>query len=298
MPWIQLTITTDNEHARSLGDILMANGAQAVTYRDAEDAPIFEPSPGEVPLWEQTQVTGLYPAETDLNPVLGNLANVRFLSQPVRYKTDQLEDKDWEREWMDNFKPICFANKLWVVPTWHEIPEPGKPALLLDPGMAFGTGTHPTTALCLEWLAQQPMHNATVVDFGCGSGILGIAALKLGANYCMGTDIDQQALIASRDNAKLNHVADKMAVHFPEQAPDLQADVVIANILAGPLQELSDIILSYLKPGGKIILSGILERQCPDVMAAYEDSIQFEPPRFLDEWSLLAGTKLTGTKHD
>ncbi len=289
MAWIQLTLTTDDEHARQLGDILMANQAQAVTYRDAKDAPIFEPPPGEIPLWSQSLVTGLYPAETNLTPILNNLRNVGFLEKPLQYKTDPLEDKDWELAWMDNFKPICFGGRFWVVPSWHQPPEPSQPYLLLDPGMAFGTGTHATTALCLEWLTQQDLTGKTVVDFGCGSGILGIAALKLGAARCIGTDIDQQALQTTRENAELNGVAERMEVYLPDQTPALQADLVVANILAAPLQELAPIILSYLKPHGPIAMSGILKRQANDVMQAYQPRIHFLAPRFQEEWTLVAG---------
>ncbi|RTE85693.1 MULTISPECIES: 50S ribosomal protein L11 methyltransferase [Gammaproteobacteria] len=289
MAWIQLTLTTDEAHARQLGDILMANQAQAVTYRDAKDAPIFEPGPGEVQLWSQTLVTGLYPAEVKLQPILSNLAKVSFLAQPLQYKTDPLEDKDWEREWMDNFKPICFGDKFWVVPSWHEPPKPEQPFILLDPGMAFGTGTHPTTSLCLTWLTEQNLEGKTIVDFGCGSGILGIAALKLGAARCIGTDIDQQALIATKDNAKRNGVGDKFEVYLPQNAPDIKADIVIANILAGPLQELSGVIQGYLKPDSPIAMSGILHRQAEDVMNAYSEGVTFAEARFEGDWSLIHG---------
>ncbi|EGN75326.1 ribosomal protein L11 methyltransferase [Idiomarina sp. A28L] len=292
MPWIQLTLTTKESYGRQLGDILMANKAQAVTYRDAKDAPIFEPAPGEVPLWELTQVTGLYPAETDMRAVINNLSKVGFLAKPLRYKTDQLEDKDWEREWMDNFKPIDFGNGLWVVPSWHQPPVADAANILLDPGMAFGTGTHPTTSLCLQWIAEQDLEAKSTVDFGCGSGILGIAALKRGAASCMGTDIDQQALKATRENAELNGVADKFSVYLPEDAPQEQVDVVIANILAGPLRELAPNLLAYLKPGGMIAMSGILKRQAEDVMAAYRPIIDFGPVREHDDWCFLHGTKV------
>lgn len=291
MAWIQLTLTTKKDYARALGDIFMANGAQAVTYRDAKDAPIFEPPPGEVQLWALTQVTGLYPAEIDMRPVLNNLQKVSFLTKPLQYKTDQLEDKDWEREWMDNFKPIDFGHNLWIVPSWHQAPQPKATNILLDPGMAFGTGTHPTTSMCLQWIAEQNLTDQQVVDFGCGSGILGIAALKRGAVYCLGTDIDQQALIATRENAELNGVAERFDVYLPEQAPTLQVDVVIANILAGPLQELAPILLSYLKPGGTLAMSGILARQAEAVMNAYADHIDFAPVRQQESWCFLHGQR-------
>lgn len=290
MPWIQLTLSSDEAHARALGDVLMANGAQAVTYRDGKDAPIFEPGPGEVQLWDHTLVTGLFDADYNMPALIKRLRQVKYLGADFNYKTDPLEDKDWEREWMDNFKPIQFAPNLWVVPSWHEAPDASAANILLDPGMAFGTGTHPTTALCLQWLAEQDLTGKTVVDFGCGSGILGIAALKLGAARCVGIDIDRQALIATVDNAKRNNVADRFEVYLPSEQPSMQADVVVANVLAGPLQELASVILDYVGAPGSIAMSGILTRQADAVMAAYKPSIKFAPVREQDEWVLLHGT--------
>lgn len=294
MPWIQLTVSSDEAHARQLGDVLMANGAQAVTYRDGKDAPIFEPGPGEVQLWDHTLVTGLFDASHDTSTLVKRLEQVRYLGKGFAYKTDQLEDKDWEREWMDNFKPIQFAANLWVVPSWHDAPDPDAANILLDPGMAFGTGTHPTTALCLSWLAEQDLQGKTVVDFGCGSGILGIAALKLGAKRCIGIDIDRQALIATKDNAIRNNVADRFEVFLPSEQPQLAADIVVANVLAGPLQELSTTILNYVGKAGFLCMSGILERQAQSVMDAYQPDISFAPTRINDEWVLLHGQRVSG----
>lgn len=291
MAWIQLTLSSDEAHARQLGDVLLANGAQAVTYRDGKDAPIFEPGPGEVQLWEHTLVTGLFDAEHNIPALIKRLRQVRYLGDSFNYKTDPLEDKDWEREWMDNFKPIQFADNLWVVPSWHEAPDPSAANILLDPGMAFGTGTHPTTALCLQWLAEQDLSGKTLVDFGCGSGILGIAALKLGAARCVGIDIDRQALIATRDNAERNGVADRFEVYLPSEQPALAADLVVANVLAAPLQELSAVILAYVGDSALIAMSGILERQAEQVMQAYRPTIDFAPQRQHEEWILLHGRR-------
>lgn len=293
MPWIQLTLQSNEAHARSLGDVLIANGAQAVTYRDAKDAPIFEPGPGEVKLWESSLVTGLFDAGHDMQGLIKRLQNVKYLGKNFAYKTDPLEDKDWEREWMDNFKPMQFAENLWVVPSWHEAPNPEAANILLDPGMAFGTGTHPTTALCLSWLADQDLRGKTVVDFGCGSGILGIAALKLGAARCIGIDIDRQALIATRDNAQRNGVADRFDVYLPSEQPSLAADVVVANVLAGPLQELCRVILGYVAPEGQLCMSGILSRQAEHVMQAYRPDIEFNPVTADAEWVMLNGHRVS-----
>lgn len=287
MPWIQLTVAAPEKHAPLVGDMLQGNGALAVTYRDAQDNPIFEPPLGEVLYWQETLVTGLFPAETDLKPVLENLQKSRFFDEGFNYKTDQLEDKDWEREWMDNFHPIQFGERLWVCPSWREIPEPDAVNLMLDPGMAFGTGTHPTTALCLRWLDGQDLRGKTVVDFGCGSGILAIAALLLGAERAIGIDIDQQALIASRDNAERNGVAERLEVYLPSQQPSLHADVVLANVLAGPLQDLADVIQAFVGPRGQLVMSGILERQIDAVQAAYSANFDFSPAQVQAEWVML-----------
>ncbi|MDT7526757.1 50S ribosomal protein L11 methyltransferase [Pseudidiomarina sp. GXY010] len=287
MPWIQLTVSAPEKHAPLVGDMLQGNGAMAVTYRDAQDNPIFEPPLGELIYWQETLVTGLFSAETDLKPILANLRKSSYFKDELQYKTDALEDKDWEREWMDNFHAIRFGQRLWVCPSWRDIPEPDAVNIMLDPGMAFGTGTHPTTALCLEWLDSAEVTGKTVVDFGCGSGILAIAALLLGAKQAIGTDIDQQALIASTANAERNGVAERLAVYLPSQQPELQAELVMANILAGPLQELAPVISAFVAPGGELIMSGILERQVPAVQAAYNKEFDFSPVRVSEGWVML-----------
>ncbi|MEX1221184.1 MAG: 50S ribosomal protein L11 methyltransferase [Idiomarina sp.] len=291
MPWIQLTVAASELHAPQVGTMLQANGAQAVTYRDAQDNPIFEPPLGEVLYWQETLVTGLFPAETNLQPVLQKLKQSAIFRDNFSYKTDPLEDKDWEREWMDNFHPIQCGDRLWICPSWRDVPNPDAVNVMLDPGMAFGTGTHPTTAQCLTWLDGQDLTGKTVVDFGCGSGILGIAALKLGAGQVIGIDIDQQALIATRENAERNGVAEGMQVYLPSQQPTLEADIVLANVLAGPLQELADIISAYVKPEGDLVMSGILERQIGAVQSAYEPLFRFTPPQIQDDWVMLTARR-------
>lgn len=287
MPWIQLTVSAPERHAPHVGDMLAGNGAMAVTYRDAQDNPIFEPPIGEAVYWQETLVTGLFPAETDLAPIIANLAKSSYFKNGLNYKTDQLEDKDWEREWMDNFHPIQFGQRLWVCPSWREIPDPKAVNIMLDPGMAFGTGTHPTTALCLGWLDGQELQNKTVVDFGCGSGILAIGALLLGAKRAIGIDIDQQALLASKENAARNGVANQLEVYLPSQQPSLRADVVLANILAGPLRELAPVISDYVAPGGELVMSGILERQINAVQNAYADLFEFSSAKIKEGWVML-----------
>ena len=291
MPWIQLRIDTQAENAEAIGEMMSANGAQAVTFVDAKDTPMYEPKPGEVMLWPDTQVVGLYDAEHDMKRVVEQLSKAKVLGPGFTHKLDQLEDKDWEREWMDNFHPIQFGKRLWICPSWRDVPDPDAVNVLLDPGLAFGTGTHPTTSLCLKWLDGLDVDNQLVVDFGCGSGILGIAALKLGAAKVIGIDIDPQALLASKDNAQRNGVEDRIEVYLPADQPELEADVVLANILAGPLRELREVITAYCKPGGKLVLSGILATQAEEINALYAQDFDMEPIAIEGDWARVSGQK-------
>lgn len=292
MPWIQLRVSTTEEKAEQVSDMLMGWGAQAVSFLDAHDTPIYEPMPGEVIYWTNTVVVGLFDAEHPMDKVIKQLQQVSFFKGQPDFKLEQLEDKDWEREWMDNFHPIKFGERLWVCPSWRDIPDPTAVNVMLDPGLAFGTGTHPTTALCMQWLDATIEPQQTVVDFGCGSGILGIAALKLGAQRVIGVDIDPQAIEASQANAKRNNVEGQIELYLPKDQPaNFQADVVVANILAGPLAELKALISSYVKPGGKLALSGILHSQAQSVIDAYSDEFSFDPVAEQDEWVRLSARK-------
>ncbi|WP_394176979.1 50S ribosomal protein L11 methyltransferase [Thalassotalea litorea] len=292
MPWIQLRLAANEETAEKYSDWLSACGAQAVTFVDAQDTPIYEPLPGdEVTYWSNTVVMGLYDASHDMENVISYLQSIHPDKQDMRYKLEQLEDKDWEREWMDNFHPMKFGERLWICPSWREVPDPDAVNVMLDPGLAFGTGTHPTTALCLTWLDSLDLTGKTVVDFGCGSGILSLAALKLGAERVIGIDIDPQALQASKANAQRNGVADRLSLYLPEDQPSLQADIVVANILAGPLKELATIITSYAKRDGLLALSGILEEQGEALSQVYSQYCQMNPITVKDEWVRLDGVR-------
>ncbi|TPV59077.1 50S ribosomal protein L11 methyltransferase [Aestuariibacter sp. GS-14] len=291
MPWLQLKIDTSAKLAEQVGNMMSANGAQAVTFVDAKDTPMYEPKPGEVMLWPDTQVVGLFEATDDMPTIIKNLEKARVLGKGFKYSLEPLEDKDWEREWMDNFHPMQFGNRLWICPSWRDVPDPNAVNVMLDPGLAFGTGTHPTTAMCLRWLDGVDVADKTVVDFGCGSGILAIAALKLGAKNVIGIDIDPQALQASMDNAQRNQVEDRLAVYLPEDQPTLQADVVMANILSGPLIELQDVITSYCKPGGLLVLSGILAEQIPRIEAAYGRDFNLHASVTDQEWARVSGQR-------
>ncbi|WP_286220893.1 50S ribosomal protein L11 methyltransferase [Marinobacter apostichopi] len=297
MPWIQLQIPADPDNADQLEDLLMEMGADAVSMEDAADQPLYEPDPGTTPLWSQTTVTGLFQSDRDIDQLC---ADVRDAWHQATQQTlpdidvTLVEDKDWERAWMDDFEPLKFGERLWIVPSWHDAPDPDAANLMLDPGLAFGTGTHPTTALCLEWLDGQDMQNRQVTDYGCGSGILGLAALLLGADHVVGVDTDPQALDASRENARRNGVADdRLTLYLPENEPNSAVDVMLANILAQPLIGLAPHLAKLTKPGGDLVLSGILSHQAREVMAAYEPWFIMDEPEQREEW-----IRLTGRRHN
>ncbi|ELJ8544950.1 50S ribosomal protein L11 methyltransferase [Vibrio cholerae] len=294
MPWIQIKLNATNDNAEAIGDMLMEEtGAVSVTFLDAKDTPVFEPLPGETRLWGDTDVVALYEADMDTSLILQQIKASNMLAEGFAHKVEQVEDKDWEREWMDNFHPMQFGRRLWICPSWREVPDPQAVNVMLDPGLAFGTGTHPTTALCLEWLDNLDLSGKTVIDFGCGSGILAIAAIKLGAAKVIGIDIDPQALLASKDNAARNGVEDQIEVYLPKDQPEsLVADVVVANILAGPLRELSPIIKGLLKPGGQLAMSGILDTQAESVAEFYRDDLELDPIAEKSEWCRISGRKL------
>ena len=290
MPWIQIRINATAKTADKVSNMLLGRGAQAVTFMDAKDVPVYEPMPGETPLWGETEVMGLFDAETDPTPTIAFFQQI--FGENVGYKVEQLEDKDWVREWMDHFHPMQFGERLWICPSWRDVPNPDAVNVMLDPGLAFGTGTHPTTALCLQWLDGLDLAGKTVVDFGCGSGILGIAALKLGAARVIGIDIDPQAIQASRDNAARNGVADQIELYLPADQPqDVEADVVVANILAGPLRELAPLIAGHGKAGSLMALSGVLESQAPELETIYGQWFEMDRTAVKEEWCRLSGRK-------
>ncbi|MFZ7273824.1 50S ribosomal protein L11 methyltransferase [Avibacterium avium] len=290
MAWVQIRINSTNQQAETISDYLEEIGSVSVTFMDSQDTPIFEPLPGETRLWGNTDVIALFDAETDMQQIVSLLKSAGHLSEETAYKIEQIEDKDWEREWMDNFHPMQFGKRLWICPSWREVPDGNAVNVMLDPGLAFGTGTHPTTALCLEWLDSLDLNGKTIIDFGCGSGILAIAALKLGAKNAIGIDIDPQAILASRNNAEQNGVSDRLQLFLAKDAPqDLQADVVVANILAGPLKELAPTISQLVKTQGKLGLSGILESQAQSVCEAYQEQFFLDPVAIREEWCRITG---------
>lgn len=292
MSWLQIRLAITPDQAETLEDQLLELGAVSVTFMDGEDQPIFEPDLGTTPLWSNTHLLALFEADTDADALLAHLQLLCSGELP-EHQVERIEDQDWERSWMDNFQPMRFGQRLWIVPSWHAAPEPDAVNLLLDPGLAFGTGTHPTTALCLEWLDSQELAGLQVLDFGCGSGILAIAALLLGAEQAVGTDIDIQALDASRENAGRNGIdPQRFTLYLPERLPVVQADVVVANILAGPLVDLAPQITAHVKPGGRLALSGILAEQAESVRQAYEGAFTLDPTAEKDGW-----VRITGMRH-
>jgi ribosomal protein L11 methyltransferase len=270
-------------------------GALSTTCDDAGSDPILEPEPGRTDLWPATRVTGLFPADADAEALRARIDRTVRQEISRRVQVDRLEDRDWERAWLDAFHPMRFGQRLWICPSGQTVHEPGAVVVKLDPGLAFGTGTHPTTALCLRWLDQADLVGRTLLDYGCGSGVLAIAALRLGAAHAVGVDHDPQALTASRDNAVKNAVADRLALFEPEELPALQADVLVANILSAPLIGLAPRLAALVRPGGAIALSGILSAQAGDVLDAYGGSFRMEPPVEQEGWVLLSGERRAGS---
>ena len=292
MPWLQLTLESSPDDAERIGEALGALGAAAVTLRDGADQPLYEPPPGETPLWSDTRVIGLFEADADMTDITARLAARLGVDELPPWRVSPLEDKDWEREWMDRFQPMRFGRRLWIVPSWHEAPDDEAVNILLDPGLAFGTGTHPTTALCLQWLDEHGAGHPEVIDYGCGSGILAVAALKLGAGHVWAVDNDPQALIASRDNAAKNAVGERLDAVAPGGLPaDLRTPLLLANILAQPLLELAETFAGHVEPGGHIVLSGILEHQAGAVARRYAPWFDMAPAAQQDEWMRLSGRR-------
>ena len=291
MPWLQLKINTASENVDALSSLLMDLGALSVTYEDAQDQPLFEPPPGETPIWSETIITGLFESNIDIDGTTDQI-HQQFRDKISAVRSEILEDKDWVREWMDRYQPMQFGKQLWIVPSHHTPPEPQAVNILLDPGLAFGTGTHPTTAMCLEWLAEHPPVNQLVIDYGCGSGILAIAAAKLGASHVEAIDNDPQALLATRNNAKSNQVDQYIECKGVNTALST-CDTLLANILAGPLIELAKRFSEFTRPGANIVLSGILREQAEDVLKAYHPWFNIALTKEREDWVLLTGHRNT-----
>ena len=298
--WLQLVCSASKKHHESIEDAMDSAGALSITWQDAKDEPVLEPLPGETPLWEDLVITALFDANTDLSFLQKQLKEQQSKWQITKFHVEVVHDQDWERVWMKDFHPMCFGENLWIIPSNTDQAEVEElqqgsnnpTSIFLDPGLAFGTGTHPTTALCLEWLDQNPPRNLTVVDYGCGSGVLAVAAAKLGATRIVATDIDPQALTATKENMLRNQIpAETIPCFLPEDCPLETVDLVIANILCGPLVELYPRLSALIKPAGRIVISGLLEEQKEDIIETYSaDFSQFEIKQ-LDNWIRISATK-------
>jgi ribosomal protein L11 methyltransferase len=294
MPWLQITLETTRADAQRLGDALEEAGALAVSLEGADAEPLFETDWNDAtPVWKLTRVVALFAEDADVPAAMRMVATLLSLPATPPIKTETVADQDWVRVWMDRWLPMQFGENLWVVPSWLTPPDAHAANIILDPGMAFGTGTHATTAMCLEWLAAHPPRNLDVIDYGCGSGILAIAALKLGAAQALATDTDPQALVVSYENAERNQVTEQLTLCLPDAIPaQASADVVLANILAGPLVQLAPRLTALVRPGGRLVLSGLLANQAAEVEAAYAAHFIFEQ-HVHDGWAMLAGQKVT-----
>lgn len=291
MSWRQFVMNLQALELERVEAIFYRHGALAITYSDAADDPVLEPLPGETPLWQNSCITGLFPESTDFAPLESDLLREFDIEDLPPRRVEDLEDRAWEREWLRDFRPMQFGERLWVCPVHGESPAAPAVVIRLDPGLAFGTGTHATTALCLERLESMDVNEKRVLDFGCGSGILAIGALILGARDAMAYDIDPQAVTATLSNAVQNEVGDRLqATDDPVQLGG-GYDVVLANILAGPLVELAKDITDRLVPGGKLVLSGILADQAGALLEAYGSRIRFDEPLLLDGWACLSGER-------
>ena len=291
MSWIQIILAVEASRVEEISETLFSVGALSVTFADAEDEPLYEPPLNTMPLWQQTRIIGLFESDIDRSQLLSQL---KILLAPLPpYQFHILEDQAWTRLWMEDFHPMQFGQRLWICPSWQEPPNPQAINILLDPGLAFGTGTHETTALCLEWLDQYgDFSGKTLIDYGCGSGILAIAALKLGAAHVWAVDNDPQALVATLENATKNEVETAISPVLPEDLPSqLKVDGLFANILAGPLINLASTLTAHLNVYAPLVLSGILKEQSSDVIAAYKPYLKMTDIIERDNWMRLVGQK-------
>lgn len=283
MPWLEVILDIEAHQVEEISERLSTLGALSVSWQDAQDQPLYEPALNTTPLWKQTRIKGLFEEPIE---------HSRFNDLPPHH-LQILEDRDWQRVCMEDFHPMCFGERLWIYPSWEPPPDPQAINICLDPGVAFGTGTHPTTALCLEWLAQQGNFSGKdIIDYGCGSGILAIAAAKLGARQVWAVDNDPQALAATQDNAQKNSQNAQIRCTLPEHLPPLQVDGLLANILATPLINLAPTLTDYLKKEGILILSGILQEQVPEVIASYQSHFVIQEIVERDQWIRIVAIKL------
>ncbi|VWD12739.1 ribosomal protein L11 methyltransferase [Burkholderia lata] len=296
MSYRELVVELAREHAEALSDALLELGALSVSVEDADaDTPDEQPlfgEPGLVPdrtAWQHSRVVALLAADDEPAVLLAAAANEIGVADTPAFTVREVEEQDWVRLTQSQFEPIPIGERIWVVPSWHDAPDPDALILELDPGLAFGTGSHPTTRLCMEWLEQSVKPGQSVLDYGCGSGILAILAKKCGANPVIGIDIDPQAVESARQNSERNRA--EVTYGLPDACPDGEFDIVVANILSNPLKLMASMLASKVKPGGRIALSGVLARQADEVAAVYARYVDISVWREHEGWVCLAGTR-------
>ncbi|MBR8212603.1 50S ribosomal protein L11 methyltransferase [Burkholderia cenocepacia] len=296
MSYRELVVELAREHAEALSDALLDLGALSVSVEDADaDTPDEQPlfgEPGLVPdrtAWQHSRVVALLSADHEPAVLLAAAANEIGLAETPKFVVREVEEQDWVRLTQSQFEPIPIGERIWVVPSWHDAPDPDALVLELDPGLAFGTGSHPTTRLCMEWLEQSVKPGQSVLDYGCGSGILAILAKKCGATPVIGIDIDPQAVESARQNSERNRA--EVTYGLPDACPDGEFDIVVANILSNPLKLMASMLASKVKPGGRIALSGVLARQADEVAAVYARYVDISVWREHEGWVCLAGTR-------
>lgn len=288
--WQQLTIRVRSADAEPLEQQLLEAGAVSISYLDAEDQPVFQEEPGSTPMWDNSVLLALFESGQDLHALLNHLKSNPAVANADTLTVEELQDQHWERSWMQDFQPMQFGQRLWICPSWQEPPDADAVNILMDPGLAFGSGSHNTTGLCLRWLDSMDLTGTHVLDYGCGSGILAIAAAKLGAARVDAVDNDPQAILATLDNSQRNQVSlDKLHAWLPDAYPGTTTDILIANILAKPLMELADLFAKLVRPGGHLVLSGLLEEQIPEVSSHYAQAFELEAPACEDGWVRLTG---------
>ncbi|GHT82663.1 ribosomal protein L11 methyltransferase [Betaproteobacteria bacterium] len=295
--WISVVLEAAADHAEAWSEALMEAGALSVSIEDADagtaaETPQFG-EPGQEPanLWAHSRVNALFDPGTDVAALLARIAQDSGFGELPPYTTGELAEQNWVQLTQSQFDPICITGRLWIVPSWHDAPDAEAINIELDPGMAFGTGSHPTTRLCLTWLCDVVQPGQTVLDYGCGSGILGIAAARLGAGEVLGVDIDERAVEAALDNARRNHVDHLLQVRHSALTLTQRFDLVVANILTNPLCVLAPAISACVAPGGRVALSGVLEQQAEQVISAWAPYLTLKIGGILDGWARLEGQR-------
>jgi ribosomal protein L11 methyltransferase len=296
MNWQQLKIQIIPEHVDFIEPQLLAAGAVSITYLDAEDQPVFQEELDSTPLWDSLVLCALFEEDTELGELLSWLGGNASIVNRASLEVEKIEDQAWERSWMDNFSAMQFGEKLWICPSWQEPPDPSATNIMLDPGLAFGSGSHATTALCLQWLATQDLQGKDTVDYGCGSGILAIAAALLGAQSVQGVDNDPQAVLATNDNCERNGLLPgRVGTFLPEEYDSMSTpesvDILLANILAAPLLSLASKFASLVKPHGSIVLSGLLAEQADAITEVYSEWFEMSAAVQREDWIRLSGIK-------